>query len=190
MNIFVLDQDPIVAAKYMCDKHNVKMILESCQLLCTAHRVLDGHKTNVTGKSGRKYTRYVMLDPFMETFLYKSTMVNHPCSIWTRENSSNYHWLATHNIALLNEYTVRYGKNHICEKYGNWLLENPPRRIKNGSLTPFALAMPDQYKCSDSVLSYRNYYINEKHKFAKWKTQDIPDWYSEGIAKKHELVAS
>jgi hypothetical protein len=42
MNIFYLDKDPIKAAEYSCDKHVVKMILESAQMLCTAHRVLDG----------------------------------------------------------------------------------------------------------------------------------------------------
>ena len=42
MNIFYLDKDTIIAAEMMCDKHVVKMILESAQLLSTAHRVLDG----------------------------------------------------------------------------------------------------------------------------------------------------
>ena len=42
MNIFVLDNDPDTAARMMCDKHVVKMIVESAQMLSTAHRVLDG----------------------------------------------------------------------------------------------------------------------------------------------------
>ena len=42
MNIFYLDRDPKIAAQLACDKHVVKMILESAQMLCTAHRVLDG----------------------------------------------------------------------------------------------------------------------------------------------------
>ena len=42
MNIFYLDRDPVIAAQMMCDKHVVKMILESAQMLSTAHRVLDG----------------------------------------------------------------------------------------------------------------------------------------------------
>jgi len=35
MNIFYLDKDPVKAAQYSCDKHVVKMILESAQMLCT-----------------------------------------------------------------------------------------------------------------------------------------------------------
>ena len=42
MNIFVLDKNPIKAAQQHCDKHVVKMILESAQMLSTAHRILDG----------------------------------------------------------------------------------------------------------------------------------------------------
>ena len=37
MNIFALSQDPKEAAKAHGDKHVVKMILESCQMLYTAH---------------------------------------------------------------------------------------------------------------------------------------------------------
>lgn len=37
MNIFVLDTCPVVAAQYLNDKHVVKMVLESAQILCTVH---------------------------------------------------------------------------------------------------------------------------------------------------------
>lgn len=52
MNIFVLDEQPEIAAQMMCDKHVVKMIVESCQLLSTAHHVLDGDVIMVD--SGKK----------------------------------------------------------------------------------------------------------------------------------------
>ena len=42
MNVFYVDKHPVRAAEQMCDKHIVKMILESAQLLSTCHRVLDG----------------------------------------------------------------------------------------------------------------------------------------------------
>ena len=34
MNIFAVDTDPKIAAQQLCDKHVVKMILESAQMLC------------------------------------------------------------------------------------------------------------------------------------------------------------
>jgi len=46
MNIFYLHADPYKAATYFYDKHKVKMILESAQMLCTAHHVY-GNGDNV-----------------------------------------------------------------------------------------------------------------------------------------------
>ena len=37
MNIFLLDWNTDVCAQYHCDKHVVKMILESTQMLSTVH---------------------------------------------------------------------------------------------------------------------------------------------------------
>ena len=72
MNIFYLDSDPYVAAKMHCDKHVVKMILESAQMLSTAHRVLDGDE----------YAD--------ERGLYKMAHKNHPSTIWVRTSTDNY----------------------------------------------------------------------------------------------------
>ena len=44
MNIFYLHREPDIAAQMHVDKHCVKMILETCQLLSTAHRILDGEQ--------------------------------------------------------------------------------------------------------------------------------------------------
>lgn len=35
MNIFVLSEGPVEAARMQCDKHVVKMIVETAQMLCT-----------------------------------------------------------------------------------------------------------------------------------------------------------
>jgi hypothetical protein len=92
MNIFYLDRDPVIAAQMMCDKHVVKMILESAQMLSTAHRVLDGDE--YANKMG----------------LYKLAHKNHPSTIWVRTSSENYRWLFNHYDALMQEYTYRYDK--------------------------------------------------------------------------------
>ena len=75
MNIFYLDEDPVLAAQMHCDKHVVKMILESAQLLSTAHLLIDGDE---------------LAD---ERGLYKATHKNHPSSKWVRDSSENYEWL-------------------------------------------------------------------------------------------------
>jgi hypothetical protein len=173
MNIFVLDSDAVESARMMCDKHVVKMILESAQLLSTAHHVLDGEQVKIVGK--RSYTTYKCDLPN----ICKATMINHPCTIWTRENSANYLWLWKHGKALCNQYTMRYNKRHVMEDmYDGNLFYVPKNILKSRKITPFAQAMPDQYKDANAVIAYRNYYLNEKSRFAKWKIGNIPEWYS------------
>jgi len=57
MNIFYLDKDPIVAAEMSCDKHVCKMIIESAQMLSTAHRMIDGTQYTGKTKKGRNIKR-------------------------------------------------------------------------------------------------------------------------------------
>ena len=78
MNIFYLDKCPHKAAELQYNKHVVKMILESAQMLCTAHHV-HGDPASV---------------PYRQTHRY------HPSTIWARENASNYEWLFHHFCAL------------------------------------------------------------------------------------------
>lgn len=176
MNVFVLDKDPAVAAKYHVDKHVVKMIVETAQLLCTAHRVCDGTPLVVQRK--RKHTEYVLSDT-RNDILYKASFVNHPCNVWARETKQNYEWLSKLGVCLVKEYTHRYHKLHKTEPLIQFLHDCTPKNIKDEYLTPFAQAMPDQYKNPNAVQAYRDYYMGEKKRFATWKTQ-IPYWWDLG----------
>jgi hypothetical protein len=59
--------------------------------------------------------------------------------------------------------------------------ENMPSddKFDEERLTPFALAMPNEFKTDDPVESYRNYYMSEpKQKIASWKKKrEKPEWY-------------
>jgi len=161
MNIFYLDRDPVIAAQMMCDKHVVKMILESAQMLCTAHRVLDGEE--YANKMG----------------LYKMAHKNHPSTIWVRTSFHNYRWLWQHMCALMKEYTYRYGKTHATSRLRDALLR-PPKNISlsdAGGDPP--QCMPDYCKGEDTVLAYQNYYILEKSGFAKWTKREAPVFFVE-----------
>lgn len=152
MNIFVLSEDPIEAAGMMCDRHVLKMILESGQMLCAAH------------------------PPEMSP--WKRTHYNHPCTVWARSSTENYMWLAAHGLALCEEYTRRYGRRHRSEDVLLWCAENVPQSIPLGPLTPFAIAIKDTtYHRGDAVSSYRAYYIGEKSRFARWRYCDPPTWW-------------
>ena len=104
MNIFILNNDPVIAAQEQCDKHVVKMIVESAQMLSTVHRMLDGVMERRPSKSGAKL-QYWKLDDEREDLLYKACHFNHPSTVWTRESCCNYTWHYNHFIGLCDEYT-------------------------------------------------------------------------------------
>jgi hypothetical protein len=153
MQIFVLDSDPIKAAQMHNNKHIVKMVLESCQLLCSVHHLTSDKKD----------------------IPYRLSHKNHPCAKWARESFSNYIWLLDLTRALLDEYTHRYGKKHASERVYEWCSINLPK-IEDKGLTPFAQAIPEHLKSDDAVQSYRRFYIEEKISFCKYTNRQIPDW--------------
>lgn len=160
MNIFYFDECPVVSAEAQPDKMLVKMPLETAQMLCTAHRVLDGDE----------YAD--------EAGLYKEAYKNHPCTIWARESRGNYEWLYIHFLALAMEYTYRYGKEHLSYTKLHEPLEKHPDNIHRGDMTPLAQAMPDEYKNDNPVVAYRDYVIHEKH-YAQWnKNREKPTWWT------------
>ena len=146
MNIFYLHHIPSVAAEMHCDKHVVKMIVESCQMLATAHHE-HGNGDNVT---------------------YKPTHKNHPSSIWARETGDQYRWLHKLALALCKEYTLRYGKEHKCLAMLKGELLNPPSAIANNhKWKQPPQCMPDEHKHYDTVVAYRSYYLTKDSKWAR-----------------------
>jgi len=180
MNIFVLDRNPEIAAREMCDKHVVKMIVESAQMLSTCHRMLDGTYEKRPSISGKRMVPYYKLDDWREDTIYKAVHFKHPCNIWIRETSTNYNWLVKHFGALLREYNIRYGKHHKCESLFDAFVCLPDN-ITNGPLTEFAQAMPDDCKTTNVVEAYRNYYVKHKRDFATWKGREVPLWFTQAV---------
>lgn len=174
MNIFFLDSEPEIAAQMQCDKHVVKMVLESAQLLCTCHHELGCDKTPP--------------DSF-----YRATHKHHPCQLWIQECLPNYLWLASHALALAEEYTYRYEKRHKSQDIIEWCVDNPPNhyhpdpsslnRKTYGSwfITPPAQAMPDEFRNFHPVKAYREYYYYNKRVTIdmRWTKRDKPEWWKE-----------
>lgn len=177
MNIFYLNHDTLQCAKEHNDKHCVKMILEYCQLLSTAHRVLDGQLYTEKSAANRNLKRYKLLDD-RESLLYKATHINHPSAIWCRQSDENYAWLWNLLYDLQAEYTYRYGKIHKCMSDGLIdMLSRIPDNIPQGNFTEPTPAMPDSYKVpGNSLQSYHNYYREGKDHLANWKNRDKPEW--------------
>ena len=182
MNVFVLDKSPVIAAQNQCDKHVVKMIVESGQMLSTAHRMLDGAAERRPSKSGKRMIPYWSLPGVLENVLYKAVHMNHPCTVWTMKSSENYVWHWRHLEALCKEYTYRYGKTHKTEKDLLEPLRAVPLSIPLGTLTDWPLAMGAAPECinpSDIVGSYRKFYHTKQSRFKMaWTTRAVPDWFN------------
>ena len=152
MNIFYLHQDPEKAARYQYNKHVVKMILESAQMICTAHHCIMTDDADVP---------------------YKIAHKNHPSSIWARQSAQNYAWLYYHMMELGREYEKRYGKKHLTIiKCADKLAKLPGGILETG-LTEMPQCMPDEYKDECSIQAYWNYYINGKKDIANLKTEKL-----------------
>ena len=143
MNIFYLHKNPYKAAQYQYNKHVVKMILESAQMLCTAHHCYGDaeQKANVP---------------------YKQAHLNHPSTVWARKSRETYMWLYYHMIGLGNEYEKRYNKQHLTITKCGEFLATPPKHIQGNEWSQPPQAMPDEYKHEDSIIAYWQYYINDK----------------------------
>lgn len=156
MNIFYLSRDPAEAARLQCDRHVVKMILETGQLLSTAHVELDGVQV-----------------------AYKGAFKNHPSAIWVRSSANAYIWTWHHLKALGREYERRYQKVHRTIGEHLEALCGLPRALEN-DVTPFVdppQCMPDECKRDDAVLGYQVYY---NHKADDWDARGIPmRWYGQ-----------
>lgn len=168
MNIFVLSIRHHISATALVDKHVVKMILESAQLLSTAfvHVVPEDHRGGVR--------------------FYKKTHENHPCSLWARERKVNFVWLGLLSLAIGKEYTFRYNKTHKSESVIRPML----RRVIEldadvlkftmtnniGPIVDFPLAMPEDIRGKFTraspilaVRKYRKYYAQKcSHDWATW----------------------
>jgi len=148
MNIFFLHRDPSRAAKAQCDKHVVKMVLETTQMLSTAVR-------------RRGYN-----------IGYQSAYPKHPMTIWVGDTRDNFCWALCHAEELSKEYTARYKKFHASQKVLDDIREYYPNLFSYENITEPPQCMPDEFKCNDYVRAYRDYYI---HKIGGWKFP--PKWF-------------
>lgn len=160
MNLFVLALNPFESAQYHCDKHVVKMVLETAQILCTAHWLCDG-------EIGEGW--------------YQPTHTRHPVVRWCAECAGNYRYAYNMFMALSGEYEYRYGREHLSwQKLGEVLVETPDYIDERSDVQDFALAMPPgalgRVDPDSAVSAYRRYYLSHKYRLFKWTKRAVPWW--------------
>lgn len=209
MNIFALSRSPVESAKQMIDKHIVKMPTETCQMLHTNilfMQYVQEHGKEPSLKELKAFHKKIGSE------LMKPAMLNHPSTIWARQSLANFRWLYQHGLALCNEYSYRYDKEHgthqriiDCTQHASMVNDYP---FSINKLTPVTIAMDDKYcinadefhntqriqygKQTDDwdfvVESYRHYYLEGKWRFAEWRKDRRPKWFpANHYAKKYNV---
>jgi hypothetical protein len=156
LNIFSLDKDPVVCAAYHVDRHVVKMIVEYAQLLSTAH-----HLRGTRYKEGEIYK--------------KISNPGHGACVWTCQTSGNYQYVHRLLMAVLDEYTFRYGKIHKVRRDGmDQRLKRLPLNIERAPMTKQILTIPEDCKGPSVIASYRRTYANHKQHLLRWTSRPMP----------------
>lgn len=172
MNIFFLSANPRRCARWHCDKHVVKMILESTQILYTALHVNGGTAIieesapicKSTGKRG-----------------YKKHAAKHPSVLWASASLPHYLWLCRMALCLVDEHMFRFKpkERHSCEEHLLWLQKTPPPGLSSKLkwLSDPTPAMPEEYKIYGSIVAcYWAYYAGSKQErgLLKWTGRQVP----------------
>ncbi len=179
MNLFLLSRSRRKGARMHCNRHVVKMILETTQLLWTGVHV-----------GGVDVSNRTELKPYRKTHTW------HPTAIWVRESPRNWSFAVSFGLELCKEYTRRYRKHHKCEAHLRFFrrlgycppLETRPIRHPRGAMvrgcTPLPLAMPEScvvYEKGEpnAVESYRRYYALKN---AQWAAAGRPMRFNKYVA--------
>lgn len=189
MNIFALHPNPRKAARWHVDKHIVKMVLEYCQLLYTAHWVVHypellTNKSAVGLSAAQKQCAVpddMKTAPICKTTnepSYRPCHIHHPSAKWARQTKANYEWLCQLAEEVAREYRFRYHKTHSCEEHVLWLKNNIPN-LPDEPRTTFAIAMAPEYKiCNDPIRCYRHFYRTSKQDrgLIAYTKRHVPHW--------------
>jgi len=186
MNIFILHEDPIIAAQMHCDKHVPKMIIEHTQMLAATyyHTLGISRKKEILENQdlvSMMFEGFPRKNPDGSDHPYAISHVNHPCTVWTRASKSNWIWLLECTKELCNEFERRWKHKHSISKILDWMESRIPD-ITDSGLTPFAQAMPECFRNPDPVIAYRQYYaMKTSYMKILWKFTESPSWWNDEL---------
>lgn len=166
MNLFVLDEDPVLAAAGLDDKRIGSALREANQMMSTAIHRHAPDALEVGAGLG-----------------CKATHAEHPVTLWVGATRSNFAWCYAYAMACIDEWTLRYGSVHGSGERTPyiWTLKNC---IPDGPLLPFQnsarhegmgldfthLPVPDSYK---AYLQER--WLTDK-RVPKYTNREWPQW--------------
>lgn len=165
MNIFVIDECPLIAAEGLIDMHKNKMLLEYSQILGGA-LLANGYDNTDKQVNGLPKAHY-----------------KHP-SVRSATRSYNVcEWIYFSAMRLCELYTERTGKVHASqskiEAAGLLIGQYIPDDGKTIHDIDTACGALNAMRPTHSVIEvYRKFYIQDKIAFASWRNPDHrPDWF-------------
>lgn len=168
MMVFLLDENHNQRAKFHCDKHVNKMLVESTQLMNTALHINDAEQLTFDDP----------IRPFPEW------------AMWAAESFDNWLWLLDHSLALGEEFrwrSARHDHRSLTRIMDNWvdqyILTNEKRKIGKyfdgppSGMTDFPVCVGDTEHSADPIETYRRFYNEQKvpHDWCEWSTE-TPYW--------------
>ena len=176
MNRFIIDNTPEAIARSLCDQHICKMVLEEAQMLNTAVRI---HAPEFAEEAG----------------LYKIAYTNHPCTIWARENRTNYRFAVRLMKAMNDEYMYRYvARSDGSVNYGHKSMRHFDALVEaekyipdvSNFMTPHPQCFSGHDDCKTNeewpIVAYRAFYTLDKSSFARYnKGRNKPFWMNKPL---------
>ncbi|HNW88227.1 MAG TPA: hypothetical protein PKN48_01065 [Bacteroidales bacterium] len=148
----ILDYDPILSAQAHCDQDVITSIFLITKDLSFIHWALGS--------------------PFKYRLLHDTPVPidQNMCTI------NKYRWASIMLNELLNQYNIRYQRQHKLANVIK-LLQIAPTRLPNSPFG-FKLTVPVRFRSSEVVVSYRAYYQQSRKK-SKWKRGVAPpEWWT------------
>jgi hypothetical protein len=186
MNIFVLDENPRIAAEMHCDKHVCKMIIEHTQMLAASyyHTLGISRKKEIAENQeivNKLFEGFPRKHPDGSDHPYAISHVNHPCTVWTRASIENWNWLLECTKELCAQFKLRYKNEHSIKAILNWMESKKPNLPSTG-LTQFATALPECYKSYSVIEAYKRYYAYKtSYMKVEWRHSDTPEWFTQEL---------
>ncbi len=161
MQIFYLDHDPVLAAKYHCDQHVCSQIQDVSAVLAS-----------------------IWKDPSLPTIKCPRKLLLSKLALEVRCGGSIFQWLLRHICALFDEFEVRFGHKHAYEVYLiSFCVSLHSHKIRFPRRKYYLSRLSQKKYLHD----FRYYYRHQKGIFAKFTNGFPPWWNDENILREKRM---
>ena len=185
--LWLLDANPAMSVRYLCDRDVGKMINTTYQLLTNTYWWM-------TGIRNKRTYDYMMDDLDRKDVLLETTWQHFPLGNipkhplgrtpefkFTRQCMDHFRFVKSYFDAALEEYDERYYKRHKLDEAASWFDAFPPPILPTLNLETIHYpqkVIPFKYRDKDPVVSMRRYYTRKVTEPLKaYNHRSVPEWF-------------